>query len=139
MSLALRSVVYLGALLLLTALIWGWTRGAQRRRFRRAFPHPDPTWEAEDGPFLALLERTYRLPKGAARHLPKTLAPINLYLTLYPEHCIYDERENERFVDFLRERIPRQTLPKDPLTHPLAELAALWRQSAEAPSSTSQS
>ena len=35
-----RTILYVLALAAVTLVIWHWNRGAQRRRFRRAFPHP---------------------------------------------------------------------------------------------------
>lgn len=129
MSPLLRGLVYLLALAVVTWLIWTWTRGAQRRRFRRAFPKGSAeNWSAEEAAFLELVERAYRLPRGSAKDLPREVTPMTLYLTLYPEHCIYDERENERFLDLLRDHLPAQALPKEPLASPLGELARAFTQ-----------
>ena len=67
-----RTLLYLLALVAVTLIIWQWNRGAQRRRFRRAFPAtPDPAWAPEDDPFLAAFERAFALRRGWARRLRK--------------------------------------------------------------------
>ncbi len=110
----LRILFYLAGLACCTLLIWHWNCGAQRRRYFRACRTPQP-WTPEDAPFLALIEKAYGLPKGAARNLPHDWTPMRIYLTLYPEHCIYDQCENEHFL--------RDTgLTSDDLSRTFAEL-----------------
>lgn len=130
MSPLLRGLLYVVALAIVTWLIWSWTRGAQRRRFRKVFPKGNAAgdWDAAEAAFLGLVERAYRLPRNSARNLPREVTPMAIYLTLYPEHCIYDERENERFLDLLRDHLPAQALPKEPLASPLGELARAFTQ-----------
>ncbi len=110
-----------------TGVIFHWNRGAQRRRFAKAFPAEPQPWRAEDEPFLAGIEKAYRLRRGTAKRLPPTVSPMALYLTLYPTHCIYDTGECERCLTFLRQRLG-QALSRDALAEPLGELAARWHQ-----------
>lgn len=129
-----RTLLYLLALVAVTLIIWQWNRGAQRRRFRRAFPAtPDPSWVPEDTPFLAAFERAFALRRGWAHRLPPAVTPMAVYLTLYPTHCVYDENEPTRLLRALRARLG-DTLPPDPLTVPLGELATRWRAAPEAAS-----
>ncbi len=94
----MRWALYLLGLILTTALIWYWNRGAQRRRFRKAFPRPNPLWTEDEAPFLRSFERAFRLPHHWANHLSPELTPMEVYLTLYPEHCIYDASELTRLA-----------------------------------------
>ena len=126
----LTYLFYLVALAFLTWLIWRWNRGAQRRRFRRAYPGPrDPAWQDADADFLEAFERAYRLRPGMAWALPPDATPMSVYLTLYPEHCIYDDCEPTRFRAALAARLG--AVPPDALTQPLAELAKRWRAALE--------
>ncbi len=128
-----RTILYVLALAAVTLVIWHWNRGAQRRRFRRAFPHPaEPAWPAADGAFLDAFERAFALPRGAARNLPRDVTAMGVYLILYPEHCIYDDSEPTRFAAALRGRLGKAT-PPDALTLPLGDLAARWRAAAPNP------
>lgn len=115
--------------LLVTLAIWYWTRGITLRRFKRAYPPLSPSpWTPEDTPFLRHLERSYRLKPGLAQHLPPATSPIHLYLTLYPQHCIYDANENQAF---LRPFYPKGTevpLYDQRLTLPLQTLAQHWSE-----------
>lgn len=97
------------------------------RCFNKAYPQtPQTCWEAADEPFLRHIELAYHLPKGAARRLSETSTPMELYLVLYPEHCIYDANENLRF---LRVFYPSQPVPmhSDRLTLSFRTLAQQWR------------
>lgn len=114
-----------------TLLIWWWNRGTQRRRFHRAFPRTfDPFWTIEHALFLAAVERAYRLPLHWARRLPPSSTPMGLYLTLYPEHCIYDACENEHFIKLLRLHLKTQ-IPPEPLTQTFETLAQCWQTATQ--------
>lgn len=126
-----RVAVYGVALALVTFLIWRWNRGAQRRRFIRAFPAGrDAGWSEADAPFLAVFERAFALKAGWAARVPPSVSPMAVYLALYPEHCIYDDNELARLQRALAARLGK-ALPKDPLALPLGELAARWRAAPE--------
>lgn len=115
---------------LCTLLILGWNRRAPARRFRRAFgTAARADWPAAAAPFLAALAEAFRLPPAWMRALPPEATPMALYLTLYPEHCIYDESETVRFERALRERLG--VLPEGALTCPLKVLAERWQAGAE--------
>jgi hypothetical protein len=123
----LHFTIWAGVIALLTIVIWRWNRGAQRRRFHRTFPMtPDPFWTTDHALFLAAIERDYALPFGWAKRLPHDSTPMGLYLALYPEHCIYDDCENERFVATLQRHLKLQ-MPKEPLTQTFETLANAWQ------------
>ncbi len=111
----IRVTLYVLGLLLCTLLIWVWNKGAQRRRFMRACPSRQP-WRDEDAAFLSIVETCYLLKRGTASHIPLQWTPMQLYLTLYPEHCIYDNLENEHFMKRLH-------LSAADLDKPFAQLA----------------
>lgn len=117
-----------GIVALLTFLIWFWNRGTQRRRFNKTFPREaNPQWTLEDALFLAAIEKAYALPFGWAKRLPPQSTPMGLYLALYPEHCIYDDCENERFLIELNFHLKRK-MPDNPLTQTFETLAICWRE-----------
>lgn len=114
------------AVALLTFIVYRWNRGAQRRRFHKTFPKSaNPFWTMETALFLAAVEDAYRLPQGWAKRLPPTSTPMGLYLALYPEHCIYDDCENDRFVGALKRHL-KTKMPKEPLTQTFEMLLSLW-------------
>lgn len=114
------------AIALLTLIIWVWNRGTQRRRFNKTFPlNADPYWKPEHACFLAAIEKAYALPFGWAKRLPHQSTPMGLYLILYPEHCIYDDCENEHFLHALRFHL-KLKMPKEPLTETFETLATAW-------------
>jgi HAMP domain-containing protein len=115
---------------ILTLIIWIWNRGAQRRRFNKTFPlEADPFWTTKDATFLAAIEEAYALPFGWAKRLPHQSTPMGLYLVLYPEHCIYDDCENERFLSTLKFHL-KLKMPKEAeaLTQTFETLAAYWQE-----------
>ena len=119
--------IYVGALIAATALIHLWNRGAQRRRFNRAYPKAKPyPWPEADRPFLRALAKAFRLPKDATLRLTPKVTPMSLYLTLYPEHCIYDTGECERTLRLLRSRMGDKAT-RETLAEPLSTLAPLFR------------
>jgi hypothetical protein len=114
------------AVALLTIIIWIWNRGAQKRRFNRTFPKTtNPFWTPQHAIFLAAIEKAYALPFGWAKRLPHQSTPMGLYLALYPEHCIYDDCENERFLKALRFHL-KLKMPKEPLTETFETLSTAW-------------
>lgn len=117
----LRIILYVLAAAVCTLLIWLWNRGSQRRRFARAYRTEQP-WPAGDAPFLRLVETAYGLRRGTAIRIPPASTPMDLYLTLYPEHCIYDAGENERLIRLLR-------VSRDALTQSFGTLAAQFAAS----------
>ncbi len=117
----LRWPLYLLGLIFTTWLIWYWNRGAQRRRFNRAYPTTPHAWSDEMLPFLSGFEDAFRLPRGWAKRVPLTASPMDIYLTLYPEHCIYDANETLRLTKLLHDR--GVTLPDTFLSLPLSDLA----------------
>ncbi|MDO5462734.1 MAG: hypothetical protein Q4F99_04535 [bacterium] len=130
----LQIIFYPILLLLCAVFIFWWTRGMRMRCFNKAYPKGTQScWMVEDALFLEYLEKAYRLPKGAAMRLPETTTPMELYLVLYPEHCIYDANEN---INFLRAFYPSQPVPmhSEYLTFQFRTLAQLWQdlQSHEA-------
>lgn len=127
-----RILLYGAALAACTLLILFWTRGSQRRRFFKAYTIPNPAWQPEDAPFLRLVEDCFLLKRNTAHHLPFSATPMELYLTLYPEHCIYDSGELEHFVIKLSRLIPK--LPEAPLTRSFRELADLLQPASAKPS-----
>lgn len=116
-------------LVVVTWLIWQWNRGAQRRRFKKAFPEQNPAWQEEDNAFLEAFEVAYRLKPGMAQSLSMDATPISVYLVLYPEHCIYDDCEPARFRAALTAHLGPQS--DDVLTTPLGVLAERWRTASE--------
>lgn len=131
MSNLLHYLICIAAVTLLTLLIWWWNRGAQRRRFNQAFPKTNhPYWTTAHALFLGAIEDAYALPFGWAKRLPPDSTPMSLYLILYPEHCIYDDCENEHFLAALRRHIKRG-LPDEPLTQTFETLAERWLQADE--------
>ncbi len=136
MTSILQWALYLLALAVTTWIIWYWNRGAQRRRFRKAYPEPTETpWTTEEDAFLRCFETAYRLPRGWGKRLPKTATPMQVYLTLYPEHCIYDAGEITRLTAaFVARNI---SLPPHELTTlPLGDLAQRY---SAVPSSVEES
>lgn len=127
-----RILIYGAALAVCTLLILAWTRGSQRRRFFKAYKTPNPDWQPEDAPFLRVVEDGFRLKRSTAHHLPSAATPMELYLTLYPEHCIYDACELEHFIIALNRLAPR--LPEEPLTRSFRELADLVKTASAQPS-----
>lgn len=127
-----RILTYAAALGLCTVLILAWTRGAQRRRFAKAYKVPNPAWQPEDAPFLRLVEDCFLLKRNTAHCLPFDATPMELYLTLYPEHCIYDSCELEHFTGTLLRHISK--LPDDHLTRHFRELADLLKPASAKPS-----
>lgn len=120
-------IVYPLLILLCAAFIFWWTHGMRMRCFNKAYAaEKQACWSVEDEPFLQYIEAAYRLPKGAAARLPETTTPMELYLVLYPEHCIYDANEN---LNFLRVFYPSQPVPmhSDLLTLPFRTLAQSWQ------------
>ena len=110
---------------------WRGARGARRRRFARAFPPGRAEgWSAEDAPFLEAFERAFALRRGWAARIPPGRTPMDVYLALYPEHCIYDDSELTRLRNALGARLGGAS-PKEPLTQPLGALASLWRGAPE--------
>lgn len=130
MNRPLYYVVCALAVAVLTVIIWIWNRGAQRRRFNRTFPkQQDSFWTPEHALFLAAIEKAYALPFGWAKRLPHQTTPMGLYLALYPEHCIYDDCENERFVKALQFHL-KLKMPKEPLTQTFETLAIVWQEAS---------
>ncbi|MBQ9694026.1 MAG: hypothetical protein IJV69_04645 [Kiritimatiellae bacterium] len=127
----LNTLVCILAITLLTLLIWFWNRGTQRRRFNRTFPKtPHAFWTPQTALFLAAIEKAYALPFGWAKRLPPQTTPMGLYLVLYPEHCIYDDCENERFIKALHFHL-KLKMPKDPLTQTFETLALCWQEAID--------
>lgn len=127
-----RILIYLAALGACTLLILFWTRGSQRRRFFKAYKTPNPDWQSADAPFLRVVEACFLLKRNTAHHLPSAATPMELYLTLYPEHCIYDSGELEHFIRELDRLAPE--LPDDRLTRSFRELADLVKTASAKPS-----
>ncbi len=126
-----RYGLYLLGLLVTTSLIWYWNRGAQRRRFNRHFPKTaQANWSTEDEAFLKAIEHTFRLRRTWAKRLPPETTPMQLYLTLYPEHCIYDASELTRFTSAWTQHV-QQSPSQDLLTLPLQTLAKHWQASSK--------
>ena len=116
-----------GAVLLAVSalVIAALARGAQRRRFLKAYGRtPHAGWSAEEAPFLAAVAEAFRLPEAWVRALPPEATPMALYLTLYPEHSIYDDLELTRLLALFSPREPR---PEALLTTPRGDLAERWR------------
>lgn len=126
---SVRIVFYVVALAVVTALIWRWNRGAQVRRFRQAYPAPNPAWGEADADFLGTFEAAFALRRGMARNLPQEATPMDVYLVLYPEHCIYDDSELTRLLGALRRRFGE--VGEEALARPLGELARQWRAAPE--------
>lgn len=126
---SVRIVFYVVALAVVTALIWRWNRGAQVRRFRQAYPAPNPAWGEVDADFLGTFEAAFALRRGMARNLPQEATPMDVYLVLYPEHCIYDDSELTRLLGALRRRFGEAG--EEALARPLGELARQWRAAPE--------
>ena len=121
-------LICIAAVSIITLVIWFWNRGAQRRRFNQHFPKEcHPYWMTEHALFLAAIEDAYALPFGWAKRIPPQTTPMSLYLTLYPEHCIYDDCENERFHSALLCHL-KTALPQEPLTQTFETLAERWLQ-----------
>ena len=120
-----RLVLYLVGLAASTLLIFFWNRGAQRRRFRRAYgTQPHPAWQPHHAPFLQAAAKAFHLPSARFRALPPTATPMSLYLVLYPEHCIYDDLELTHFLSLF----PAATDQAPALlTTPFGTLADQWR------------
>lgn len=127
---SVRIVFYVVALAVVTALIWRWNRGAQVRRFRQAYPAPNPAWGEADADFLGTFEAAFALRRGMARNLPPEATPMDVYLVLYPEHCIYDDSELTRLLGALRRRFG-EAVGEEALARPLGELARQWRAAPE--------
>ncbi len=120
-----RYILYLLGLLFITWLIWFWNRGAQRRRFNKVFPKAlNSTWSATDKAFLRTFETAFRLHKGWAQRLAPETTPMQVYLTLYPEHCIYDAGELARLTTALTQQLGQ--LPPNALSLSLRNLSDLW-------------
>lgn len=118
---ALGAVLLAASALVIAAL----ARGAQRRRFLKAYGSaPHAGWSPEDTPFLAAVAEAFRLPEGWAYALPPEATPMALYLTLYPEHSIYDELELERLLQLFP---PSAGRPEALLDCSWRELADRWR------------
>ena len=116
-----------GAVLLAVSalVIAALARGAQRRRFLKTYGRtPHAGWSAEEAPFLAAVAEAFRLPEAWVRALPPEATPMALYLTLYPEHSIYDDLELTRLLALFSPREPR---PEALLTTPWRDLAERWR------------
>lgn len=116
--------IFLGACAM---IIFWWIHGMRKRCFNKAYArNPQPCWTIEDQPFLEYIEKSYLLPKGFATRLPETETPMGLYLTLYPEHCIYDANEN---LKFLRSYYQGQEIPQHSalLTESFRTLAKKWQ------------
>lgn len=96
----LRITIYILAASVCTLLIWLWNHGSQRRRFAKAYRTVYP-WPEASAAFLGIVETAYGLRRGSGTRLPPESTPMALYLTLYPEHCIYDAGENERLLRLL--------------------------------------
>lgn len=123
-----RLLIYLAFLGGCTLLILALFRHSFRHRFNRAFPRgAGGPWAPEDEAFLDCVEKAYGLARGAAHRLPADCTPMALYLVLYPEHCIYDDRENETFLLALKRVIGAPRGQEDFLTMPLRTLADRWR------------
>lgn len=127
-----RILIYGAALAVCTLLILTWTRGSQRRRFFKAYKTPNPDWQPEDAPFLRVVETCFLLKRDTAHRLPSEATPMALYLTLYPEHCIYDACELEHFTNELLRHVPK--LPDDHLTRSFRELADRFQTASAQPS-----
>lgn len=127
-----RILIYGAALAICTLLILAWTRGSQRRRFFKAYKTSNPDWQPEDAPFLQVVEDCFLLKRNTVHHLPSAATPMELYLILYPEHCIYDSGELEHFTIELNRHIPK--LPDDHLTRSFRELADLFKTASAQPS-----
>ena len=124
-----RIVLYTLAMLACAGIITVWNLNAQRRRFKKAYAQQARAgWREEDKPFLEALTKAYKLPGAWGVFVPPEATPMSLYLTLYPEHCIYDNCELERFLRALRER--EVQLPEEPLSLSFAELAKRWRDAS---------
>lgn len=118
---AVGAVVLAVSALVIAAL----ARGVQRRRFLKVYGRaPNAAWSAEDAPFLAAVAAAFRLPEAWVHALPPEATPMALYLTLYPEHSIYDELE---LVHLLALFPPNEPRPEALLDCPWRELADRWR------------
>lgn len=118
---ALGAVLLAASALVIAAL----ARGAQRRRFLKTYGSaPHVGWSPEDVPFLAAVAEAFRLPEGWACALPPEATPMALYLTLYPEHSIYDDLELERLLQLFS---PSASRPEALLDCSWRELADRWR------------
>lgn len=126
---ATRWLCWVLGLALCVGVVFFWNRGAQRRRFARAYPKAPQPWREEDAAFLEGVGVAFRLPRGAVHRLPPETSPMALYLTLYPEHCIYDTGECERCLRFLRARLGAE-LSRETLADPLRALADRWLAAA---------
>ena len=130
MNTILQFLIYGLLLAGLTFLIWIWNRGAQHRRFNRAFPkNANAFWAPQHQSLLSAIEDAYALNHNWASRIPPTSTPMDLYLTLYPEHCIYDDCENERFLIALETQF-KQKLPSDVLSQTFEQLAARWQEAS---------
>ena len=115
-----------GALALLTLALYIWIKGAQRRRFKKAYRMPDKGWTEADTAFLSLAEHAYRLPRGWGQRIPRGASPMRIYLTLYPTHCIYDTGENEAFLRGLPPALRKSAADENLLNRSFADLAAAF-------------
>ena len=117
---ALGAVLLAASALVIAAL----ARGAQRRRFLKTYGSaPHAGWSPEDVPFLVAVAEAFRLPEGWACALPPEATPIALYLTLYPEHSIYDDLELKRLLQLFP---PSARRPEALLDCSWRTLADLW-------------
>lgn len=124
-----RIVLYTLAMLSCAGIITVWNLNAQRRRFKKAYAQrASSAWKEADKPFLEALTKAFKLPKAWGVFVPPEATPMSLYLTLYPEHCIYDNCELGRFLRALRER--KVQLPDEPLSLSFSELARRWRDAS---------
>ncbi len=125
-----QCVIGLVGLTVCVGVVFVWHRGAQWRRFAKAFPLRTEAWPLEARPFLQGIQEAFRLPKSALSRLAPDLSPMALYLTLYPEHCIYDTGECERCLRFLRTRLG-DACTREMLAEPLKTLAERWLAAPE--------
>ena len=110
-----------------TFAIWFWTRKINIRRFNQVFPKTyNHHWDVSDYAFLRYVERCYHLKQNAALRIPPTTTAIDLYLTLYPEHCIYDANENQAFLRAFYPQGKEVPLYHELLTYPFQKLAQQW-------------
>ncbi len=110
-----------------TLVIWFWVRRINLQRFNRAYPKTySHQWDASEYDFLHYVERCYHLKQNTALRLPPTTSPIDLYLTLYPEHCIYDANENQAFLRAFFPKSEDVPLYHELLTSSFRTLAQQW-------------
>ncbi len=108
-------------LAIVLAMLW-WINGARLRRMR-PYRKRDLAPEAwADDRFLRCLEKGFAVPPDLARRFRPDDTVMAIYLTLYPEHCTYDNLELKRLLREFR-RVYAWTPADDAwVARPLGEL-----------------